>query len=141
MDAKTRERTTLDLIASYTFNLRAPVAQQEVPGFAKDGGKNMKTPDSKEKNVLPTSEPPIRRAWMARLVEWHDDHSRDAERVRFGSAIRRRRLRVWLRPIPCRRQRPVLVRPANEKILVALLEEIVGSLAQGNLTGAQAADL
>jgi hypothetical protein len=52
---KIREWTTLDLIASYTFNLRAPVAQQEVPGFAKDGGKNMKTPDGKEKSVLPTS--------------------------------------------------------------------------------------
>ena len=39
---KIREWTTLDLIASYTFNLPAPVAQQEVAGFAKDGGKNVK---------------------------------------------------------------------------------------------------
>ena len=53
------------------------------------------------------------------VVERHDDHGRDAERVRFGSAIRRRQLRVWLRPIPCRCQRPVLVRPANEEILVS----------------------
>ena len=31
-----------------------------------------------------------------------------------------RRLREWLRRIPCRRQRPVLVRPAKEKILTEL---------------------
>jgi len=52
---KIREWTTLDLIASYTFNLPAPAAQQEVPGYAKDGGKNVKQPDGKEKNVLPVS--------------------------------------------------------------------------------------
>jgi len=39
---KIREWTTLDLIASYTFNLPTPAAQQEVAGFATDGGKNMK---------------------------------------------------------------------------------------------------
>jgi iron complex outermembrane receptor protein len=39
---KIREWTTLDLIASYTFNLRAPVTRQEVPGYVKDGGKNVK---------------------------------------------------------------------------------------------------
>src|SRR5204863_9670529 len=55
---------------------------------------------------------------MARLVEWHDDHARDAECVRFRSAVRRRRLREWLRRVPCRCQRPVLLRPAEEKILV-----------------------
>ena len=52
---KIREWTTLDLIASYTFNLRASVAQQEVAGFAKDGGKNVKMSDGKEKNVVPIS--------------------------------------------------------------------------------------
>jgi hypothetical protein len=52
---KIREWTTLDLIASYTFNLPAPAAQQEVAGYAKDGGKNGKQPDGKEKNVLPIS--------------------------------------------------------------------------------------
>ncbi len=52
---KIREWTTLDLIASYTFNLRAPVAQQEVAGYAKDGGKNVKMSDGKEKNVVPIS--------------------------------------------------------------------------------------
>jgi outer membrane receptor protein involved in Fe transport len=52
---KIREWTTLDLIVSYTFNLRAPVSQQEVAGFAKDGGKNMQMPDGKAKNVVPIS--------------------------------------------------------------------------------------
>src|SRR5205807_7717621 len=51
---KVREWTTLDLIASYTFNLPAPAAAQ-VPGLAKDGGKNVKMADGKEKNVLPVS--------------------------------------------------------------------------------------
>src|SRR6266550_493654 len=56
---------------------------------------------------------------MARLVEWHNDHARDAECVRFRAAVRRRRVREWLRPIPCRCQRPLLVPPAKEEILVA----------------------
>src|SRR5437773_4455411 len=46
--------TTLDLIASYTFNLPQPAAAL-VPGFAKDGGKNMKMKDDNEKNVVPVS--------------------------------------------------------------------------------------
>jgi iron complex outermembrane receptor protein len=46
--------TTLDLILNYTFNLPPP-APAEVPGFAKDGGKNVKMKDSKEKNVVPVS--------------------------------------------------------------------------------------
>jgi iron complex outermembrane receptor protein len=45
---------TLDLIGSYTFNLPPP-APAEVPGFAKDGGKNVKMKDGKEKNVIPVS--------------------------------------------------------------------------------------
>jgi iron complex outermembrane recepter protein len=52
---KIREWTTLDLIASYTFNLPAPMTQQEVPGYASDGGKIVKQPDGKEKNLLPVS--------------------------------------------------------------------------------------
>jgi outer membrane receptor protein involved in Fe transport len=50
---KVREWTTLDLIASYTFNLPPPAA--EVPGLAKDGSKNVKMKDGKEKEVLPLS--------------------------------------------------------------------------------------
>jgi iron complex outermembrane receptor protein len=63
---KVREWTTLDLIASYAFNLPPP-APAEVPGFAKDGGKNVKM-DGKEKNVLPVStaeyNPCGWRAWL-----------------------------------------------------------------------------
>jgi outer membrane receptor protein involved in Fe transport len=59
--------TTLDLITSYTFNLQPP-AQVEVPGFAKDGGKNVKLKDGKEKNVMPVStaeyNPCGWRAWL-----------------------------------------------------------------------------
>jgi iron complex outermembrane recepter protein len=51
---KIREWTTLDLIASYRFNLPPPVVA-EVPGLTKDGGKKVKMPDGKEKNVLPAS--------------------------------------------------------------------------------------
>ena len=46
--------TTLDLILNYTFNLPPP-ASAEVPGFAKDGGKTVKTKDGKQKNVVPVS--------------------------------------------------------------------------------------
>jgi len=45
---------TLDLIASYTFNLPPP-APAEVPGLAKDGGKSVKITDGKEKNLMPVS--------------------------------------------------------------------------------------
>jgi len=46
--------TTLDLIASYTFNPPAS-AVAPVPGLAKDGGKNVKMKDGQEKNVVPVS--------------------------------------------------------------------------------------
>jgi outer membrane receptor protein involved in Fe transport len=52
---KVREWTTLDLLASYTFNMPTPVVQQEVAGYSKDGGKNVKMKDGKEKNVMPVS--------------------------------------------------------------------------------------
>jgi iron complex outermembrane receptor protein len=64
---KVREWMTLDLIASYTFNLPPP-APAEVPGFAKDAGKNLKMKDGKEKNVIPVStaeyNPCGWRAWL-----------------------------------------------------------------------------
>jgi iron complex outermembrane recepter protein len=64
---KVREWTTLDLITSYTFKL-PPAAAAEVPGLAKDGGKNVKIPDGKEKKVLPIStaeyNPCGWRAWL-----------------------------------------------------------------------------
>jgi outer membrane receptor protein involved in Fe transport len=59
--------TTLDLILNYTFALPPP-ARAEVPGFAKDGGKNVKMKDGKEKNVMPVStaeyNPCGWRAWL-----------------------------------------------------------------------------
>src|SRR5215467_4813753 len=51
---KVREWITLDLIASYTFNLPAP-ALALVPGFAKDEGKNFKTKQGTQKNIMPVS--------------------------------------------------------------------------------------
>jgi iron complex outermembrane recepter protein len=51
---KVRESVTLDLIASYTFNLPPPATAQ-VPGFVKDGSKNMRMKDGKEKEVIPLS--------------------------------------------------------------------------------------
>jgi iron complex outermembrane receptor protein len=59
--------TTLDLITSYTFNLPPPTPAS-VPGLARDGGKNLKMKDGKEKNVMPVStaeyNPCGWRAWL-----------------------------------------------------------------------------
>jgi iron complex outermembrane recepter protein len=64
---KVREWITLDLIAYYTFNLPPP-APTEVPGLAKDGGKNVKMKDGEKKNVMPVStaeyNPCGWRAWL-----------------------------------------------------------------------------
>ena len=51
---KVREWTTLDLIASYTFNLPPPAATQ-VAGLAKDGGKYARMSDGKGKKLMPVS--------------------------------------------------------------------------------------
>jgi iron complex outermembrane recepter protein len=65
---KIREWTTLDLILNYTFNLPASATQNEVPGYASDGGKNAKTSSDKNKNVMPVStaeyNPCGWRAWL-----------------------------------------------------------------------------
>ena len=65
---KVADWTALDLIASYTFNLPPP-APAEVPGLAKDAGKNLKMKDGKEKNVMPLStaeyNPCGWRAWLS----------------------------------------------------------------------------
>jgi iron complex outermembrane receptor protein len=53
-DRKVRDWVTLDLILNYTFNLPPPAAQNEVAGYAKDGGKNVKM-SGKDKNVMPVS--------------------------------------------------------------------------------------
>ncbi|MEP6586214.1 MAG: TonB-dependent receptor [Candidatus Udaeobacter sp.] len=64
---KIREWTTLDLVVNYTFNLSQPVAEQ-VPGYARDGGKNSEMKDRNVKNVMPVStaeyNPCGWRAWL-----------------------------------------------------------------------------
>src|SRR5439155_12549692 len=64
---KVSEWVTLDLTTSYTFEL--PVsALTQVPGLAKDRGKNINLCDGKERNVLPAStaeyNPCGWRAWL-----------------------------------------------------------------------------
>ena len=58
---------TLDLTTAYTFNLPASALAQ-VPGSAKDGGKDVELRDGKEKNILPVStveyDPCRWRAWL-----------------------------------------------------------------------------
>ncbi len=65
---KIREWTTLDLIVNYTFNLPASAAQNEVAGYARDAGKNVKPKGDKDKNVTPVStaeyNPCGWRAWL-----------------------------------------------------------------------------
>ena len=68
---KVREIVTLDLIVNYTFNLPPPAAQNEVAGYAKDGGKNVKM-SGKDKNVMPVStaeyNPCGWRSWLNNLT-------------------------------------------------------------------------
>jgi outer membrane receptor protein involved in Fe transport len=63
---KVREWITLDLVASYLFNLPPP-APAPVPGLAKDGGKSEQR-NGKEKTVIPVStaeyNPCGWRAWL-----------------------------------------------------------------------------
>jgi iron complex outermembrane receptor protein len=65
---KVREWITADFLINYTFNIAAPVAQTEVAGYSKDGGKNVKMKDGKDKNVMPVStaeyNPCGWRAWL-----------------------------------------------------------------------------
>ena len=51
---KVREWTTLDLMVNYTFNLPQTVTEQ-VPGYARNVGKNADMKDGKDKNVIPVS--------------------------------------------------------------------------------------
>ena len=59
---KIREWVTLDLIASYTFNLPPP-ASAAVPGLVKDGAKSVDVKDRKQKNVVPVSTAEHNRCW------------------------------------------------------------------------------
>jgi iron complex outermembrane recepter protein len=62
-ERKIREWVTLDWLLNYTFNFAAPAGQNEVPGYAKDGGTN-----GKGKNAIPVStaeyNPCGWRAWL-----------------------------------------------------------------------------
>ncbi len=68
LERKVREWYPVDIIMNYTFNLPPPAAQTEVAGYTKDGGKNVKMKDGKEKNVMPVStaeyNPCGWRAWL-----------------------------------------------------------------------------
>ena len=113
--------TTLDLIASYTFNLPPP-APAAVPGFAKDGGKNVKMKDGKEKNVMPVSTAEYNscgwRAWLNNTtITLGMQNVFDARPAVCGWHWGER-----LRRITCHDQRPVLVRPAKKEILRNLFE-------------------
>src|SRR5262249_57765704 len=65
---KIREWTTLDFILNYTFRLSVPPGPSEVPGYAKDNGKNLKLHDGKATNPVPMSsaeyDPCGWRAWL-----------------------------------------------------------------------------
>lgn len=71
-DRKVRGWVTFSWILSYTFNLPVPVGQNEVAGYAIEGGKNAKMDGGKEKNVTPASSveynPCGWRAWFNNLT-------------------------------------------------------------------------
>jgi len=52
---KIREWTTVDWILNYTFTFSASAAQNEVAGYAKDGGQNATMEGGKDKKVMPVS--------------------------------------------------------------------------------------
>jgi hypothetical protein len=52
---KIREWTTVDAIVSYTFNLPPPVTDNQVAGYAKNGGRSVSSPGGKDKSVAPAS--------------------------------------------------------------------------------------
>jgi outer membrane receptor protein involved in Fe transport len=54
-ERKIREWTTVDWILNYTFNFPGSAAQNEVAGYARDGGKNATIKGGKDKNVMPVS--------------------------------------------------------------------------------------
>lgn len=52
---KIREWITLDWILNYTFNFPTPARQNEVPGYAKDSGKNARIKTGNDNNILAVS--------------------------------------------------------------------------------------
>ena len=107
---------TLDLIASYTFNLPPP-ALAEVPGFAKDGGKNARMKDGKEKQSCRC---PRLRTGCSNWRWWLNNFtiSGGLQNVTDRrSTICGRQLRERLRRSANHDQRPVLVSSVKEKVL------------------------
>ena len=112
---KIREWTTLDLIASYTFNLPPP-ASAAVPGLAKDGGKNVQMKDGKEKDIIPVStaeyNPCGWRAWLNNTtLTLGMQNVFDSDPPFVAGALE------TTTTIARNHQRPFLVRAAKEKIL------------------------
>ena len=89
-----------------------------MPGYAKDGGKNVKMKDGKEKNVVPVSTA----EYGCHNYQWWLNNTT----VTLGmqnvlddrSTVRGRQLRERLRRVADHDQRPLLVRGAEEEILV-----------------------
>jgi iron complex outermembrane receptor protein len=102
--------TTLDLILNYTFNLPPP-APAEVPGFAKDGGKNVKMKDGKEKNVVPVSTAEYG------CSNWQWWLNNTTVTLGMQNVTDEDQLRERLRRVACYHQGPVLVRRLEEALL------------------------
>jgi iron complex outermembrane receptor protein len=67
-ERKIREWTTVDWILNYTFNFPASAAQNEVAGYAKDGGKKATMKGGKDNNVMLVSTAEYNRCgWRAWL--------------------------------------------------------------------------
>ncbi len=65
---KIREWITVDWLLNYTFNFAVTAANAEIAGYAKDGGENAKSRESKDKNVGPVSTADYNRCgWRAWL--------------------------------------------------------------------------
>ena len=71
---KIREWTTVDWILNYTFNFPASAAQNEVAGYAKEGGKNATMKGGKDKDVMPVSTAGVQSVRLESMAERHNDH-------------------------------------------------------------------
>ena len=65
------------LDAQLYIQLSVAAAQNEVAGYAKDGGKNATVTEGKDKNVMPVSTAEYNRMRLASVAEWHNSHPWD----------------------------------------------------------------